>query len=491
MSEPVTPERLAQIRQLADQATAGPWGWRGHDDGQVELCTLHSGYLRVIAAQRSEPCVVELADGSMALTIEACVRCIRAFAEPEVEHLDRCERPENLGTVWLWDKGFISPANKWAVREQPYRSDVASVDHPDARFIAAAREIVPELANEVDRLLQERAELMHTLMAETERVVEGWRAEVERLRARVAELEDDVEAEQAMHECEWTDAQHTEVWRREQERLREENGDLRAEARRLAMLARRHGAPEHEIASRLVPADGDSTDETEEVPEPGECGHCSGGPVTNPDCPWHGEPKDEGCGACGWTLSKHGPGPTPGGCYCPETAEAPADRVLSPEALGLERNDPAHTYLDGAYEVWIGPRWDLAREGDRWQVYRKGNWQIAVGSFQLALAIVADDLGKLATAEDDRLDIVLCGCGDQLDARYGAHCGNCCAAHDEAPALREHLDRLAGHVSKAAARLLALARDGQSVPGGVVQHNARQLQSLAATVPPEEETSDE
>lgn len=40
------------------------------------------------------------------------------------------------------------------------------------------------------------------------------------------------------------------------------------------------------------------------------------------------------------------------------------------------------------------------------------------------------EVDRLRAEEDQRLDIVLCGCGDQLDARYGAVCGNCQTAHD-------------------------------------------------------------
>lgn len=159
MADPITTERLARLRHLHEAATAGPWGWRGHDDGQVELCTLHSGQLRVIAAQRSEPCIVELYDESVSLTFEACDSCQAKWAEVErtgngdLWEGYRCPKPEDLGTVWLWDpRGFISPANTWAAREQPYRSDVARVDHPDAELIAEARNTLPALLDEIERL---------------------------------------------------------------------------------------------------------------------------------------------------------------------------------------------------------------------------------------------------------------------------------------------------------------------------------------------------
>lgn len=66
----------------------------------------------------------------------------------------------------------------------------------------------------------------------------------------------------------------------------------------------------------------------------------------------------------------------------------------TPETLGLQLTDPAHTYLDDYERVWIGARWDIAEDkhGD-FHVYRKGNWVLKVHSFELALAIVADAEG--------------------------------------------------------------------------------------------------
>lgn len=50
---------------------------------------------------------------------------------------------------------------------------------------------------------------------------------------------------------------------------------------------------------------------------------------------------------------------------------------------------------------------------------------------------------RATVRESEHLDIVLCGCGDQLDARHGARCGNCQTAHDQAPGLLWALQDLA------------------------------------------------
>lgn len=137
----VTPEVLAELRAVATVATRGPWAWRGYTNQSIELRTVGQGGQRIIATQRSRPCVVGLADGSISLTLEACSSCRREYAKPHDPFVDRdapCENDENLDTVWLRDAeaGFIRPANHWAVREVPYRNDVARVDHPDATYIA-------------------------------------------------------------------------------------------------------------------------------------------------------------------------------------------------------------------------------------------------------------------------------------------------------------------------------------------------------------------
>lgn len=147
-------ELFDALRELHEAATPGPWGWRGNDDGLVELrghgpFGAYDG--RVVSAQRSEPCTATRSDGEVALTAEACDDCKTKWAEMlEQGHTDmwegyRCPKPENLATVWLKGEHAIEPANRWARREREYRSDVIAVDHPDAELIVAMRNALPDL----------------------------------------------------------------------------------------------------------------------------------------------------------------------------------------------------------------------------------------------------------------------------------------------------------------------------------------------------------
>lgn len=150
-----------ELRRLAEAATAGPWGWRGNDDGLVELRG-HGPFGRfdgrVVSTLPAEPCIVPLPDGDAALTDWACVSCQAMWAEWDAaDHSDmwedyRCPKERSLSTLWLTKKGVgIQPANTWAVREVPYRTDVASVDHPDAQYIAAVSpDVVLALLDEIE-----------------------------------------------------------------------------------------------------------------------------------------------------------------------------------------------------------------------------------------------------------------------------------------------------------------------------------------------------
>ena len=167
LASPATPvegdgER-AKLRALAEAATPGPWGWRGHDDGAIELRALHSGGPRIISTNRLTPCIVSDGDLNLFVTTDACEPCRTEAAKTHDPFIDYtgCERPfDNVDTVWLWDQHHIRPANTWAVREQPYRSDVAAVDHPDAAFIAAFNPSTAlTLLDDLDRLRAENEKL--------------------------------------------------------------------------------------------------------------------------------------------------------------------------------------------------------------------------------------------------------------------------------------------------------------------------------------------
>ena len=164
--EPIDTERL---RALIDAATPGPWAWRGDADGSIELrgdgpFGQFDG--RVVSALRSQPCIVALDDESVALAYDACEACTAAWkrvgrAGTSDPLLDlRCDKDENLGTVYLRGEVGIEPANKWAKRRYAHRPDIAEVDHPDARLIAEARTALPALLDEVDALRAAASELL-------------------------------------------------------------------------------------------------------------------------------------------------------------------------------------------------------------------------------------------------------------------------------------------------------------------------------------------
>lgn len=152
---------LDAIRRRVKAATPGPWGWRGNIGGSVELRALHSGGLRIISTSRSEPCIGYTADEELVLLDNACKTCTDWLTNGGISSGDgpKCEKAENLDTVWTWHpNGYIRPINDWAKAEvlqwsnRMYRDDVKDTTHPDAEFIAHAREDVPALLAEVERL---------------------------------------------------------------------------------------------------------------------------------------------------------------------------------------------------------------------------------------------------------------------------------------------------------------------------------------------------
>ncbi|MDE2102387.1 MAG: hypothetical protein KGL39_34390 [Patescibacteria group bacterium] len=109
-------ERLREIRERAEKATFGPWGWFG-DIKTPYLATTHGGRVSVLTAARS---------GMRGATF-----CFRG------------------GAV---NRDGLVKAEDVAVRERDYRDDIECIAHPDAEFIAHAREDVPFLLQEIDRL---------------------------------------------------------------------------------------------------------------------------------------------------------------------------------------------------------------------------------------------------------------------------------------------------------------------------------------------------
>lgn len=128
------------IRARVAAATEGPWRWGGNlDNREVYLSTVAHGRIFVMRFAR--------------------------WGMNQARPLLR----NDLG---------MAPATDWAVRERPYRGDIERIDHPDARFIAHARQDIPALLAVADAaaaaspflcscgcLTDERAELVAALAA--------------------------------------------------------------------------------------------------------------------------------------------------------------------------------------------------------------------------------------------------------------------------------------------------------------------------------------
>lgn len=115
---------LDAIRRREQAATPGPWRWGGDvDHHEVYLSTVDRGRIYIM-------------------------RFVRWGMRSAQPLLQSAVLP-----------GLMKPAAEHAIREQPYRGDIARLDHPDAEFIAHARADIPALLAEIDRLTAELAAL--------------------------------------------------------------------------------------------------------------------------------------------------------------------------------------------------------------------------------------------------------------------------------------------------------------------------------------------
>lgn len=123
MAEPMSAERLAEIRARAEAATPGPWSWDGNTDMRhIRLATPHG----------------------MSMTVMDFVRYGMQGAQPRF----------GIAGMMHNGSGLVEyEVAKWS--KDIYRRDVSGIDHPDARFIAGARADVDDLLAEVDRLRAE------------------------------------------------------------------------------------------------------------------------------------------------------------------------------------------------------------------------------------------------------------------------------------------------------------------------------------------------
>ena len=136
------------IARLMDGVTPGPWEWGGYPDN-IKLQTVHHGKLYVMDFVRkgfsgAQPRFQPKGSGGMTKADELLQFCVgdRSIVGEKSARAD--------GSV--------------------YRMDVRGIDHPDASFIAAARDLVPTLAAERDALRAERERLRGILLA----AVDAW-----------------------------------------------------------------------------------------------------------------------------------------------------------------------------------------------------------------------------------------------------------------------------------------------------------------------------
>lgn len=118
---------LKTIKERADAATPGPWGWTGNLKLRwVELSTLHSGRLGVMRFDRwgmtgAQPVFLDPESRSLGM---GAVTTVKASDVPIFE---------------------VCRDATSAADPRVYRQDILGLRHPDAAFIAHARQDIPAL----------------------------------------------------------------------------------------------------------------------------------------------------------------------------------------------------------------------------------------------------------------------------------------------------------------------------------------------------------
>jgi hypothetical protein len=106
-----------ELRRLAEAATPGPWFWGGHRKWGMRLSWMRPGW--------GQTSVMDF------------VRQGMRGAQPRFAD----------------DQVMMRKAEDLAVLEVPYREDIVAIDHPDARWIAAASpDVVLALLARIDEL---------------------------------------------------------------------------------------------------------------------------------------------------------------------------------------------------------------------------------------------------------------------------------------------------------------------------------------------------
>jgi len=117
MSDVPGADRMTEIRAMHAAVTPGPWHWSGYKDRRG----LPGPYLATWIPGRGRTTVMDTARLGM------------QGAQPRFNVANRIVDGVDL-----------------AVREVPYRDDIVDIDHPDARFIAAAPQMVADLLAFID-----------------------------------------------------------------------------------------------------------------------------------------------------------------------------------------------------------------------------------------------------------------------------------------------------------------------------------------------------
>ncbi len=155
-----SPLDLRHLQGLIDRATEGPWYWGGYTDrNDVRLMSMASMRPYVLGQMTTLPCLVESDSYGMVATLDACDDCKKMIDrwdadikgdEPDMWEGYQCPRTDLPGLSFRDPADHVMrPAATYAVKEVEYRNDVVALDHPDASLIAASRNALPALVEEV------------------------------------------------------------------------------------------------------------------------------------------------------------------------------------------------------------------------------------------------------------------------------------------------------------------------------------------------------